>query len=145
MKTFIFLILSVFWGVFGATLAQADEASKIYAHKVFKNVGDRGDVHVLIHADGHLIGNPFTIHIRPDCDHKGFNWRKLNIKAAESACFVDKSAIELNRATGEIFVKILEMDRADFQKQLMKSPTTARPKCLDDHTVIKFDVKELCE
>lgn len=141
MKRLIFL-LGVLWVFSFAALAA--EASRIYSHKVFREVGEIGDVHVLVHSDGHLIGNPFMIHIYPDCDRKGVNWRKLDLKIAESACFVDKNAIELNRATGDIFVKTLEMDRQDYQKQLMKSPNTATPKCLKEHSILKFNIKELC-
>lgn len=138
-------LLSILW-VFSLTaLALADETSRVYAHKVFRQVGEIGDVHVLVHSDGHLIGNPFSIHIYPDCDQRGLNWRKLDLKIAESACFVDKNAIELNRSTNEIFVKVREMDRQDWQKQLMKSPNTAKPKCLKEHSILKFSVKELCE
>ncbi len=123
----------------------ANESGKVYAHKVFSQVGTNGAVHVLIHSDGHLATRPFVIHVRAECEKTGSNWRKLDIKLAESACFVDKNAIELNRMTQEIFIKTYEIDQEDYQKQLMKTPATARAQCLKEPTIARFDVKNLCD
>lgn len=131
--------------VLGIALA-GQEGGKIYAHKVFSHVGELGNVHVLVHPDGHLVNEPFVIQLRPECDQEktDMNWRKLDIRASESVCMVDRSAIELNRMTQEIFVKVYEVDRDDFQKQLMSNPATAKAKCLKESTVIRFDLKGIC-
>ena len=131
--------------ILGLALA-GQEGGKVYAHKVFSHVGEVGTVHVLVHPDGHLANEPFTIQIRPECTEENLdaNWRKLSIEASESVCMVDRNAIELNRMTQEIFIKVYEVDRDDFQKQLMSNPAGAKAKCLKESTVIRFDLKGIC-
>ena len=134
LKVILILVASV-W---------ADEGGKVYTHKIFSQVGDAEAIHVLVHTGGHLNGQPFVIQLRPDCEKRGVNWRKLNIEMAESACFVDKNAIELNRMTQEIFVKIKKVDQEDYSKQLREDPLNLKPKCEKDTSILRFDAKELC-
>jgi hypothetical protein len=136
MLKVLFLLMTSVW---------ADEGGKVYAHKVFTHVANTEAVHVLVHTGGHLNGQPFVIHLRPDCEQKGSNWRKLNIEMAESACFVDRNAIELNRRTQEIFVKVKKVDQEDYSKQLSEDPLNLKPKCEKESSILRFDLKELCQ
>lgn len=129
----------------GLQVSLADGDPKIYAHKIFKDVAAFGDVHIMVHSNGHLIGNPYIIEVIPDCQKTGLNWRRLPVKASESTCQVDRNGIELDRARQEVSVRVFKMDREKFQKDLMSDPTKAQARCLKESSVLKFILKDLCE
>lgn len=138
----ISVLISILLSVLQVGLADGDP--KIYAHKIFKDVATFGDVHIMVHSNGHLIGNRYIIEVIPDCQKTGLNWRRLPIKASESTCQVDRNGIELDRSSQEVTVRVFGMDREKFQKELMSNPTKAVAQCLKESTFLKFDLKDLC-
>lgn len=138
----ISVAISVLLSVLQVGLADGDP--KIYSHKIFKSVGTMGDVHVMVHSNGHLIGNRYIIEVIPDCQKTGLNWRRLVVKASESTCQVDRNGIELDHSSQEISVRVFGMDRERFQKDLMSNPTKATAHCLKQSSILKFDLQSLC-
>lgn len=139
----ISVVISVLLSVLQVGLADGDP--KIYSHKIFKDVDAYGDVHIMVHSNGHLIGNRYIIEVIPDCKKTGMNWRQLDVKASESTCQVDRNGIELDRTRQEVSVRVYEMDRKKFQNDLMSNPTKAQARCLKEPSVLKFILKDLCE
>ncbi len=126
--------------------AAANSGSKV---QVFGVGGKVGTLAVSIRKDGHLLGEPYVIELRPSCGTRNLSVSQLMTKHAQdvkSACLAYSDTVKFDKEQNKITVTIQEVDYAYQSDFILKHPKqVTRTRCLPDLVTYEFDLLNLCK
>lgn len=109
-----------------------------------------GDVFVIVRNDGHLLGHPYIIELRPNCGGVEKDWKKLKVADSQSACFVMKGTESVDPSNKTLSLKIYEansvmMNVASMTEPVQGKALDVKPQCSPTATVFTFQLKNFCQ
>lgn len=136
----IFSLINTVYAHEGETI----DPTTLVKHDIFDIRGTKGRVHVLVHKNGHTLGKPFVIEIRPDCEGNA-DWNKLPVMDVESACEVSVSSTKINKAGNEIIVRIKGPDQKAYNSGDLKILKSKASICSKEIKEQRFDISSFCK
>lgn len=127
-------------------LVSSVEARSISPLKVksFKVGGKTGNVTVMVHKEGHLLGEPYVAEVYPSCG-KNRTYRSLEMRDVKSACVIYPNTIAISKGKKKITMKIQEVDYSYQTSFALKYPKrTTKTRCLPEMSTYTFDLEGIC-
>ncbi len=122
----------------------AIDAKDVYLEKLIQTK-QWGPVHLIVRKNDHVLAQPFTVEIRPQCKQKVANWRELNVVDVTSACKVDLKSVKFIEAKNEIEIMINVPDSERYLYESYRKAGNATPTCLKQSQIHTFYLTGLCD
>ncbi len=103
-----------------------------------------GKAVVLVREDGHLLGQPFQVELRVNCQTDQNNYLDWPVHDSFSVCDLDPESLKINSKKSAIALKTKMADHANFEQQLNLGLSSPQVKCEESTTVKKFSLNQLC-
>lgn len=141
MKQFI----SFLFFLIVASMTEARTVSPLKV-KPLKVGGEIGTVTVMVHKEGHLLGEPYVAELYPTCGAKNKTWRKIEVRDVKSACVIYPNTIALSPDKKKITMKIQEVDYSYQTMFALKYPQReTKTRCLPEIATYTFDLEGICK
>lgn len=124
--------------------AHGDEASSQEV-RVLKEVNlKKGKAYVVARKAGHLIGRPFQVEVRLDCEGSGQDVQSLKVQDSYSVCDLDPESLKINQAQTAIALKTKDADIETYNDRIAQGETNVDALCAKETKVLKFSLRNLC-
>lgn len=137
-------VFCLLFALFVSVLVEARPVSPLKI-KSFKVGGQVGLVTVVVHKEGHLLGESYVAEVFPSCGSRNKNFRKLEMRDVKSACVIYPGTLSLTADKKKITMKIQEVDYSYQTSFALKYPKrTTKTRCLPDIATYTFDLEGIC-
>ena len=136
--------------VFGIGCASAMEGGRLQkantlVHKSYKIPNSKGVAHVVVRNDGHTVGNPFSIELRPDCKPGNTKVEDLHVKDVYSSCKAFEGDFVVSPDGNKIQFQVYKPDNASLQKAVVNNIRLEKTPCLAEPEMVEFNLKKFCK
>lgn len=116
----------------------------VVQHEIYDIRNSKAKIHVIVRNDGHTLGKPFVVEVRPDCKGDG-DWATLPVVDTESACDVSLGATKMNKAGNEIIITLRGPNKAAYNSGSLKVLKSEKPLCSSETKEQKFNLASFCK
>ena len=106
--------------------------------------GDVGKLFVTIRKDGHLLGKPFNVELRPQCGQKKSAVADLRVVDMESACRLDKESLSWDPNLKKLSLRMWDVAAQDHSLKVLSQQSTQSIPCEGNAKTFVFDLSNLC-
>lgn len=134
------------WGFASEEEAENWTPVQVAYQQWFNLLGNRGQVHVLLHHEGHANGLPSVVELRSNCRSREVKWKAIEAENVLSQCYLEPKTIKFNAETEQVTVEGYEKDYDAYQANLAKDPPDTTPSCdLKHKKTFVLSTKDLCQ
>ncbi len=123
-----------------------DHSSNPTDYRVLKTIeaGGQGKAYIVARDEGHLVGQPFQVELRLNCEGDEKNILDLPIQDSFSVCDMKPESLKINRAQTAVAMKTKMADLDSFYAQVEKGEKHPQVMCQQKTTIKKLSLKNLC-
>lgn len=108
------------------------------------DINDKSKAYIVAREDGHILGQPYQVEMRLNCEGKEMEVKDLPVQDSLSVCDIDPESLKVNNQKTAVAMKTKLADMNSYYDEVEKGNTLATVKCLKKTKILKFTLKNLC-
>jgi hypothetical protein len=100
---------------------------------------------VLVREGGHILGQPFQVEIRANCQTQETDYQKWPVQDSFSVCDLSPESVKVNQAQTAVALKTKRADTQKYDDQLSRGVSSPDLVCHEKTQIKKFSLKTLCQ
>ncbi len=114
-------------------------------YRVLKTIeAGQGKAFIVAREDGHLLGQPYQVELRLNCDASDQDVMNLPIKDSFSVCDMKPESLKINKSQTAIAMKTKMADLDSYYAQVEQGIAHPEVSCQEKTTIKKISLKNLC-
>lgn len=101
-------------------------------------------VAVLVREGGHLLGQPYQIELRAQCNKNVSDKNQWSIVDSFSVCDLSPESLKINTQKSAIAMKTKMADLLDFDRQIEQGHRHPIAQCSKESSIKKFSLRKVC-
>jgi hypothetical protein len=137
--TFIFLFL------FPEVFAYGEFDSKNEFRVLFQTQISQAQIYLIAREEGHLLGQPYQIELRVNCNGDKKEIMELKVKDSFSVCDMQPESVKINNKKTALAMKVKVANINDYYQDIEKGIKSPQVKCGLKTKIKKFSLLKLCK
>ena len=100
--------------------------------------------YIVVREAGHLLGQPYQVELRVQCDENKTKVLNLPVKDSYSVCDLKPESLKINLEKTALAMKVKTADLINYYDQVDRGIFNPKVRCQRQTSIEKFSLRKLC-